>query len=52
MAAGATPAALSAKENVPIPFILKPTIELTEAGGTCLLRAGGHLTESSTNRDL
>ncbi|KAJ7122857.1 Mu homology domain-containing protein [Mycena epipterygia] len=34
MTAGATPAALSAKENVPIPFILKPTVELTESGGT------------------
>ncbi|KAJ7429037.1 Mu homology domain-containing protein, partial [Mycena latifolia] len=34
MAAGAPPGALSAKENVPIPFILKPTVELTESGGT------------------
>ncbi|KAJ7229033.1 Mu homology domain-containing protein [Mycena pura] len=32
MSAGATPVALSAKENIPIPFILKPTVELTESG--------------------
>ncbi|KAJ7672862.1 Mu homology domain-containing protein [Mycena rosella] len=36
LAVGAPPAALSAKENVPIPFILKPTVELTESGGTRL----------------
>ncbi|KAJ6538962.1 Mu homology domain-containing protein [Mycena capillaripes] len=34
MSAGAPPAALSAKENVPIPFLLKPTVELTDSGGT------------------
>ncbi|KAJ6567293.1 Mu homology domain-containing protein [Mycena vulgaris] len=34
LAAGAGPVAVSAKENVPIPFILKPTVELTESGGT------------------
>jgi len=33
MSAGA-PVAPSAKENVPIPFILKPTVELTDSGGT------------------
>ncbi|KAJ7162632.1 Mu homology domain-containing protein [Mycena crocata] len=34
MAVGATATGLAAKENVPVPFILKPTIELTESGGT------------------
>ncbi|KAJ7179515.1 Mu homology domain-containing protein [Mycena filopes] len=29
----AAPVALSAKENVPIPFLLKPTVELNESGG-------------------
>ncbi|KAJ7047782.1 Mu homology domain-containing protein [Mycena alexandri] len=33
MSAGAS-VAPSAKENVPIPFILKPAVELTESGGT------------------
>ncbi|KAJ7762805.1 Mu homology domain-containing protein [Mycena maculata] len=34
LSVGATPTALSARENVPIPFLLKPTVELTESGGT------------------
>ncbi|KAJ7477154.1 Mu homology domain-containing protein [Mycena galericulata] len=34
LAAGATPSVLSTKENVPIPFLLKPTVELTDSGGT------------------
>ncbi|KAJ7667599.1 Mu homology domain-containing protein [Mycena polygramma] len=34
MAVGAPPTALTAKENVPIPFLLKPTVELSESGGT------------------
>ncbi|KAJ7087249.1 Mu homology domain-containing protein [Mycena belliarum] len=34
MAAGAPAVVQSAKENVPIPFLLKPTVELTESGGT------------------
>ncbi|KAF7330788.1 MHD domain-containing protein [Mycena venus] len=34
MSAGAPTAALAAKENIPIPFLLKPTVELTETGGT------------------
>ncbi|KAJ7265853.1 Mu homology domain-containing protein [Mycena haematopus] len=34
MSAGAPTAAQSARENIPIPFLLKPTVELTESGGT------------------
>ncbi|KAJ6627399.1 Mu homology domain-containing protein [Mycena sp. CBHHK59/15] len=32
--AGATPASLSSRDNIPLPFLLKPTVELTESGGT------------------
>ncbi|KAK7061349.1 MHD domain-containing protein [Favolaschia claudopus] len=31
---GPPSAALAAKENIPIPFLLKPTVELTDSGGT------------------
>ncbi|KAJ7367872.1 Mu homology domain-containing protein [Mycena albidolilacea] len=34
MAAGAPTAAQAAKDNVPVPFLLKPTVELTQSGGT------------------
>jgi hypothetical protein len=33
MAAGAPTAAQAAKDNVPVPFLLKPTVELTQSGG-------------------
>ncbi|KAF7354942.1 MHD domain-containing protein [Mycena sanguinolenta] len=34
MSAGAPTAAQAARENIPIPFLLKPAVELTESGGT------------------